>query len=552
MVAPISEYTAELLEHAANNMKGLLRPEVEEDAKLVQKGLLLYRQGLVYGLRFDGELVTASVQDVTSVQVKLDLNFINTSECSCPADGFCRHILAVFFHALAKGGSVSDWVEGWRQPLRAKTVAVNLGLKTARDLLKTSKKPESSYEDWKTAFYSSFRMILYGQGDPKPYVVNELFRVYWRRIKADAPVKLEWRMLYELIASVQSFNMLAGMAMEAGHSEYMVDRYYRHIFLELMEEIESVMDKLSVHSLPFAFDQFIERMKDDAADLLSGYRGLDYEGTHLYRLLWSQIFKKKAWRDAERERLEAQLRENADRGQPEGNTDQLPLMIGMIHQAILAKKDEQALALLNQLDINGQPYYLYWLEQFTGLRDWKRSAPFIEQFVGRLNRYLQVLRNYDACTDFTRLAVELVAPYCIETGRDDLMERTLVQSLPYSFRVYDSFLFSQKLYAKWAELQAFIGVEMDYLGTTDRIKVVQKGEPAALLPLYHQAIQKNIDSKNRSSYREAVKLLKKLRTIYKKMDRLEEWDRFFEKLLSNTKRLRAFQEECIRGKLVNA
>jgi hypothetical protein len=548
-MAPITEYTAELLEHAARNMKGLLRPENDDDAKLVQKGLLLYRQGLVSGLRFSGDDVTASVQDVTPAHVKLDLTFLEVSECSCPVDGFCRHQLAVFFQALSHAGSVAAWVEDWREPLKAKTAATNWGLKTAKDLLKTTKKVEASYEDWTASFAGSFRMIMHGQGDPKPYVVPELFRVYWRKIKADAPFKVEWRSLHELIAAVQSFNMLAVLARESGHTEVMVERYYQHIFHGLIEDVEKSIARLGVQSLPFAFDSFIDKLRGDTRDLLATFKGLEFEGIHIYRWLWVHILKNPQWRSEERERLEALLSEDGIRG--DFTPETLPLMVGLSDQYILAKKDEESLQLMRRLKAGAVPQLTFWLEQFAVGGDWKQSGPFIDLFVSQLNGYLLCLGNYDACQSFTRLALEVTKPYYKETGRDDLYERMLVQSLPYSYRVYDLFLFSQGSFTKWVELQAFIGVDLDYLGMT-QIKEVQKREPAALLPLYHQSIQNHIDLKNRTNYRVAVKQLKKLKTIYKKVGRLDEWERFFGLLLSQTKRLRAFQEECVRGKLIDA
>jgi hypothetical protein len=321
----------------------------------------------------------------------------------------------------------------------------------------------------------------------------------------------------------------------------MVDRYYRHLFHGMIEDIEKAIARLSITSMPFAFDGFIEKLKEDASGLLEVSDGLAYEGIHLYRLLWSQLFKKSPWRLAERDRLE----ELAKR-----NPDHLPVQVGLIHQDILAKKDDEGLELLTSLGMIGVPYMLYWLEQFTFQKEWKRIGPFIDLFVSRLNGYLRDLHSYDACIDFTGMALDLVVPYCEEVDRADLLERTLVQSLPYSFRVYDSFLFKQRGYDKWVELQAFIGAELPYL-EKERVKEVQKQDPGALLPLYHQAIADNIELKNRASYREAVKLLKKLRTVYKKLGRLGDWERFLTLLLTQTKRLRAFQEECKRGKLID-
>ena len=73
-----------------------------------------------------------------------------------------------------------------------------------------------------------------------------------------------------------------------------------------------------------------------------------------------------------------------------------------------------------------------------------------------------------------------------------------------------------------------------------------------LLPILHQAVDGLIEQKNRVSYKQAVRLLKKLRTIYKKLKRVPEWEAFIDKLLKRYKRLRAFQEECVRAKLVGA
>ncbi len=218
---------------------------------------------------------------------------------------------------------------------------------------------------------------------------------------------------------------------------------------------------------------------------------------------------------------------------------------------VLARQDEAALRMLGELSTRMVPYLLYWVEYLSEQNDWRRVGPFVDLFVGRLNPYLNDIGEYDACVDFTGMALDLVFPYCEAAGRGELLERTMIQSLPYSYRVYDSFLYKEKELVKWVELQAYIGVELEYLDS-ERLKDVLKLEPAALLPLYHQAIQASIDLKNRTGYRQAVRLLKKVRTMYKKLGRLDDWERFFELLQVQTKRLRAFQEECVRGKLVHA
>ncbi|CAM3611363.1 SWIM zinc finger domain-containing protein [Aeromicrobium ponti] len=539
----IPERFLEPLQFAANELKGLLRAENEEDVRLVQKGLMLFRQGLVYQLRFEGDKVVATVQDVTQAKVELDLEFIHLSECSCPAEGFCRHQVAVFLQLLSKARSVSMWIEEWRKPIKEKQTAKNWGLQRAKDLLKSSGQQQADYDHWISTFDESFTELMEKQGEPRPYVLPELFHVYLRRMKAGAPVEQEWKLLYLLVGYVFSFKKLMALSMKYDHHEEMIDRYYRHLYQSLMDDSVEIMNKLSVHSLPFAFDQFIEKLKDDSTGLITGSFELEYERAHLYRLLWTHFFKKKEWREAEIKKLDSFYKED--------ETPSLPSTVGFTHLNILERNEEQALSVLNVPNETMTPYMLYWLDYFSAQKDWNRMGPYVESFIHKLRDYLKMSGDYYACMDFTRLAIKSISPYCIETNRLDLFEKALMETLPYSYSDYEYLLFEKGEFDKWADLQAFIGFDIDTLGK-DRIKEISKKEPGILLPLYHHAIQDHINLKNRDHYREAVRKMKKLRTLYNKLKRQEDWQLFLEMLLEKTKRLRAFQEECKRGKLIDA
>ena len=136
-----------------------------------------------------------------------------------------------------------------------------------------------------------------GNGDPRHYVISDLFSVYIRRLKAGAPFEQEWKNLYLLIGSLVSFNKLLQLSVELGHDEDTVNRYYRHLFQDLMEDMEDLAAKLSVQSLPFAFDSFIEPLKEDSRSLLESDSFIDFERIHLFRVLWTGLFKRKGWRE---------------------------------------------------------------------------------------------------------------------------------------------------------------------------------------------------------------------------------------------------------------
>lgn len=536
----IPERFVEPLQFAAKELMGLLRPYNEEDERLVQKGLLLFRQRLVYQLRFDADKVIATVQDVTPAKVTLDLDFIHLSECSCPGEGFCRHELAVFFQLLSEARSVTAWVEEWRQPLKEQKAAKQLGLQKAKDLLKAQQGRQiSDYDTWIATFNESFQTIMEGQGEPKPYIITELFHVYERRWKASAPFEQEWKLLYTLIGAVFSFQKLMEFSTKLEHSTELINRYYIHLFHDTMDEIVEVIDRLSIHSLPFAFDEFILKLKEDSTKLLTVDFPIEFERTQLYRLLWSNFFKKKAWYEEENKKLRTLKATN------------YPAVVSVIHLHILAKEDDKALEILSKTDKWMTPYIYYWLKQFTAQKEWQRMAPFVDIYVNNLHDYLLISDNYYEKTNYTKLAMKAIAPYCDELGRTDLYEKALVETLPYSFNEYEYVLFENKAYHKWLDLLTFNHVDLETVPTA-RLKELEKQEPSVLLPLYHHVAQDYISRKGRDNYRHAVRKLKKLRTLYKKLKRQDDWEHFLQTLLEKTKRLRAFHEECKRGKLIDA
>ncbi|MGV2939560.1 SWIM zinc finger domain-containing protein [Mesobacillus sp. LC4] len=539
-MAVIPDNQAPIFKEAAEKLNRMLKSEVEEDARLVQKGLMLYRQGTVHHLKYMVKSIWATVQDVTPVRVYINVSDPEESSCTCPAHSFCRHRLAAFFQAYSDVASVSDWVEAWRKPAKEQLNAEKWGLQRAKDLVKKDTRTGHDYDSWAASFRESFEEIVKGQGEPKAYVLPGLFRSYIRRVEVSAPLEAVWKNLYMIAACVHSFNLLTELAGEMGHDDMpTMDRYYRPLFEDLFNDAEEYVERLAYGTMPFSFDTFLERLKDETVGLTVPDASVGYDRIDLYRLLWEKLFKNGSWRDAERARLEAFGDDKRD----------LVEEIALIHQLVLAKQDGEALKVFTSLSIGSLPYMFYWLDGFRVQREWNRMGPFIEYLVQQLRNYLKHLSDYYACKKFTRYALKLVGTYTREIGRGELYDRALAQAMPYSFYEYEDSLFEKQQYEQWGELQSYFGFEYNSI-SSERIKVLQKEAPEVLIPLYHQMIGDLVEMKNRSSYKQAARLLKKLRTVYKKLKRVPEWEEFFGKLLVRTKRLRAFHEECTRNKLI--
>ena len=532
------------IQSLSEQLSGYLNPNDPEDAKLVQSGLVLYRQGLVKQLQFWKDDMTSTVHDVTPCHVKLNYTFLSESSCSCPMDGFCRHRMAVFFEAYSRTSSVADWVSEWREPVREQASFSKWGLQTAKDLIKANGVLKPDYSRWVHSFEVSFDTLLATKKYTSPYVIPELFGIYLKRIGASAPLEPEWRLLYELVSSVVSFRKLAVLSEQLGHEEDTVRRVYIHLFHNLMDDISDLTEKISVQTMPFAFDKFIERLKDEAFDVLTCTKGFELERIYVHRLLWTDLFKNKEWRQEEILKIGGRLKSLEEWENP------VPLEIAAAHLYFLLGNDELAMKFINRMEDDVvTPYIVYWIGYFSAGKAWGRALMMIELLLQKLKGYLDVLGSYHSRSKFTRNVLRTVAVYCGETDRLDLYERVLLSTLPYSFGEYEYLLFERGQYDRWSELHALVGLSFQDL-PKDRVKLVEKERPEVLLGLLHQTAQQEIDQKNRSSYRTAVRHLKKLRTLYKKLKRVEDWEYFINELLERTKRLRAFHEECQRSKLI--
>ena len=530
----------EPLNSFAENLMHTLDATNPEMQRVVEKGLMLYRQSFVSQVKFSNEFITGIVQDVTPVRVTLDLEVINNSNCTCQSGALCRHQLALFFYLLAQVGKVSTWLEAFRKPIRKTPDLRSLGLKRASDLLKDKQEDQvPTYENWMEGLKENFLSLIEANSD-KVYMIAEMYHIYMRRIKANTPLQTEWKLLYLVIAQVFTFRQLLILSKQLDHSTQTINRYYRHILYDLLNGIENDLYKLSNFTFPFAFDDFLTKMRKDNGDILHIQSKLDFEPVQLYRILWTDLFTNKNMRQKE---LENRLNEE--------DTANFSEKVGIIHLQFLLKKDEEAIKRIHSLSTSITAYMLYWIDYLTARRDWKRMDDYISIFIQELKNFLAAEEDDDFCQEFTSMAIKAITAYCKAQNKEDLLEKAYIQTLPYSFRKYDDFLYSSNQLEKWIDLYTLMGYGIDYLGK-DQIKKLQEFDSSLLLSLYHRSIQEHIDGKNREHYRIAVRQLKKLRTLYKKQKKQQEFERFLQVILERTKRLRAFHEECRKGKLIHA
>jgi len=129
------------------------------------------------------------------------------------------------------------------------------------------------------------------------------------------------------------------------------------------------------------------------------------------------------------------------------------------------------------------------------------------------------------------------------------MWEAITSLLPLSRNLYVERLLRYGRWRLWIDYQISMGEDPLDFRARD-LQPIEKGDPEAPLPWYHQSVERHILLRNRDGYKRAVKLLKRLAKLYKKLKREPRWEAYVDGIAKQYSRLRAFQEELRKGKLI--
>lgn len=526
----------------SSELENSLNPKTPEDIVSVQRGLLLYTQNMVYGKKETNEIISATVQDVVPCQVTLDLTFPKNSSCSCKRQTICRHQLAVFFSSYSSIGSVSDWIRDWKHSSHSSNNHV-IQLQKAKELLQSEPKIEHTYDGWKHYLEEMFKkQIIYSLQQPS-YTFAQKWDQYLHRVKAKMPIEAEWRLLYLFITYFHTFQMTL-RCLNDSEISHNTRHYLEKEVHELVDNILHIMEQLTSISRPFSFDEYYLGIRHDMKFLLEECGSFSDAALNIYRSIWSNLLKEKAWRKEEFAEVYDHLQTLPPSTEKATVSDSY--LIATIHLALLIGHEDQVNKLLPEMHPKDIPLISYWIRY----EDEKKVAPFIEFIIKDGLKFFDYASNYYRRKEFVQYFLPHVKKYCINNRKLDTFEKYCEAYLPYSFVYFSNYLLDASKYKKWVELYLYSKIELDYI-SADEIKIVQQHDPSLLLPLFTSIVNEKIENKNRQSYRAAIRYLKKIRTIYKKMKKLDQWERYIDKIQTSHKRLRAFQEELKRGKLID-
>ncbi|OPX88262.1 MAG: hypothetical protein A4E53_02043 [Pelotomaculum sp. PtaB.Bin104] len=522
-----NEISSRQLTELAGNIYSHLSRDV------IKQGLDYNKKHRVKQIVFKNNVISSTVNGAKPYAIQIHLNDFTKSACSCQKKTFCKHIAATFFYIYSK----LDSPEPGARKIESTAQKNSSSPKKITRVLKPE--PAGPIEVWFDKFDRDYEQVRqYVKQYFKPFIdheyYNHFYKVYDEYQKKVKVYCLNWpgesQYLYQTYATLFILTRLEDASQKYDKMRweyYFIEGYEKDLMGKFPEDLHHDQCKKFKPLFQTALDIIRGRLFQKNKPL--------FDWLLIYRSMYLIFGHDFEWLQKETSYLEEIKRKAA-----KNNRHYYNAVIGLAHFKFLAGQRDEALILLQQLNsvrIDDLHYYLnffYTAEKWDALYQW-----------------LAWLVN---CIENNQDELEKIFNYCIaaaERSPDGEKFILILKSwLPQSLEHFAAFLLHARLHRDWAELRASYWTASDEEAIEEEARLVESREPAALIPIYHQWVVRIIEGKNRKSYQNAVKLLKKLRAIYKKQKKIRDWNTYIAKLAARYARMSAFQEELHKGSLI--
>ncbi|EJR00615.1 MULTISPECIES: SWIM zinc finger family protein [Bacillus] len=521
----------------ANEFVQGLDPQQVADQEHVATARHLYRSGVVYNVDFDGYTLSGTVNAEGSVySVHIPIRNVTESYCDCFAPTQCEHMLAVLLSAASSFGQVGDVLTLFKNNTKPSLPPI----RTARQVLQSSAFEEMDYKSWQTYFeneYESFKKEQARLTYKQMYFLMSLFTDFYTKLERKAPRIVAIHELFKLHAALYCFQKLLEEIQEFEANKLYSYHQPVNVVRLFVDKVESTVRDLKTEEIPEESKPILQETARLIHEAFFSTDAYTQERFFIYRHVWGELL-----------RTEEQLQEEEKRIDTKINP--LSKALASSHLLFLNNEDLSAMELLKKQPASVVSLYFYWLEELLSAMQWDRAKSWLSFTYKQVKETITEQENTVFIQDIVRLFVMMYETYATHTNEQAGLEMILQELLPYSFTNYEQYVLAKKQYHAWTELQLLYGFEVIEL-LKEPLKDIEKEAPEAALPLYHHAAMEAIEERNRKSYKRAVRYLKKLRMLYKRLKRTDEWDAFIIHIANLHSRLRALQEELRRGKLID-
>lgn len=519
------------------NRMNYLMKQVQDhyDAVILERGWDYYHKGKVASVELAGTKIHALIKGTKTYEVDIHLEVFAQSECSCPYDGLCKHIAAVFFSLYAPYGRPELLLQQLRQAIltRKKTKGSSGALhkKPAKPLTPVE---QDLPQEWHRFFEGKFKgYSISHQHSIESFYESALetlplYAVDWRA--SLKPIYMLHVVLF-MMHKIEQFYIETKNSYLSYYHENGCKAAAANCEEKLTKALADLDPAVSLHAEPVYWQATLAMLGDFS---LNGKES-PINWLFVYRYIWWKIDEPRDWKKKESERLD-QLLAKADLVHRKRDI----LTIARAHFDVLDGQVETAFERLHGLHTKHAADFFLYINYYKQQGKWDQVLLWLRYllpYIGRVNH--EEFRAY--CQHWLDTTQKL--------DSDAEWVQVMESLLPRSYYYYTAYLLQTKRYRQWIDLQLANRISPLSLYALE-LKAIEEVDPELLLPLYHQAAERAILEKNRTSYKTAVRMLKKLNTYYKQLAQEERWEQYINRLADKYSRLRAFQEELKKGKWI--
>lgn len=520
-----------------NKMKELIKQaQLHYDPSALELGWNHFHRGHVKVLTLEKGALEALVKAQKDYKVLMQLSRFMDSSCTCPEEKPCSHMAAVLFSLYSSFGRPELLLQELKQAIQTKRrTQRSQNLKQARKAERSVKlAPQQTIGQWHEWFETKFHGFTVTH--------QQSFDTFAEQVQETLiPEAVSWDPELRFIYQINLY-MFILRKMERFYEETKstyLSAYHEQNCRTTSTEILSKLKKLCKESQTETWIKKVDNKWSETLNLVGSFalngKSSPIDWLYVYRLLW--------WKDShpKRQQREAeQLRQRYSSSQSQSPRKRDVLCMALAHFSVIHRDWEKACSILEDLHERRATDFFFYLEEAYSQQEWEVLLDWL--------RWLKPSMIKSSQDDF-RMLCQYWMEAAKHSGSDQEWVEVMESLLPRSFYYYTGYLLQTKRYQQWVDLQLSNQVSPLNLYTLE-LKAVEETDPALLLPLYHQSVERAILEKNRSSYKTAVRLLKKLQEYYQLLGRELQWKQYIALLSDKYARLRAFQEEFRKGKWV--
>lgn len=503
---------------------------------IIKQGLDYFKQNHVLQIEYNNSIISSTVNGSRPYSVLIYLNDFTNSTCSCQKKNFCKHIAATFFHIYTKINTPRPDAQTKQTPTKKQA-----GLSGKIIAGKRKPAPEGPVEVWYDIFEQEYELVRQSvKRYFKPFIDHEYYNHFYKvydEFQKNINVHYigwseEFQTLYQAFATLFILTRLE-------EASWKYDRlHWEHYFIEDYEK--DLVEKFPIDLYQEHYEKFmpfLQKALEIIRNRLFQQNNPLFDWLLIYRCMYPIFCYDPEWLKTETTRLE-EIMKKADKN----HRHHYNAAIGLAHFKFQAEQADEALIILRQLDyprLDDLHYYLYF---FYTTEKWDQLYQWLAWLASGMEN--------------NRDDLEGIFEYCVDAAERSPNAEKFIQMiklwLPHSLEYYAELLLNTKRYQDWAELRICYWSASGEEAIKEEAHLVEAREPAALLPLYHQWVVRLIEGRNRKAYQSAVKILKKLRAIYKKQKKIRDWNAYILQLADHHARMKAFQDELRKGSLISS